>query len=236
MKLAILINALILISAVSADRDHLEVKNVAAPAAAPAAPAAAATQPAVKQIQNRDGAHHHHHHHAHQEFPQASEYQEEEAHAEEPAFEESQQQHVIYEPEAQEAQAPPSFAQPAAYPSYSQPGHTGYYYYYYPVKASKPKFKFPFSKKIPSLKLPEYIGKEGHEGGSSIRNVWAPAVTSLLVASGLYWALPILGLGAGRSGRAFTSSPYLNRENVKAMVQYINRVIERYEEQQQQNL
>ncbi len=82
------------------------------------------------------------------------------------------------------------------------------------------------------LHLPEYIGKDGSEGGSPSMKT-AAAVTSLLVAAtGLFLGLPMLGAGFGRrsdAGPTDAAPAATSREHMKALGQYVTKLIERYE-------
>lgn len=138
---------------------------------------------------------------------------------------------------AQAYSAPaPSYDQPAAAPSYSTPGHQGYYYYYYPVKDSKVKLKLPKLPKmpsLPSLRLPEYYGKDG--GVSSVKSFGVAAITAALVGVGAFLSLPIIGLGVGK--RSFSSlweSEYLSRDNLNVLAEYIINIVDNYKPNNQQ--
>jgi hypothetical protein len=215
--------------------------------------------------QSRDGAHHHHHdHHEHHAAPAPIQYSQPapQAYESQPSYDAAPQQYApappAYEQPAQPAysvpapsydaapqypQAPPSYSpaaapsydQPAPAPSYSTPGHQGYYYYYYPVKDSKVKLKLPKLPKmpsLPSLRLPEYYGKDG--GVSSVKSFGVAAITAALVGVGAFLSLPIIGLGVGK--RSFSSlweSEYLSRDNLNVLAEYVINLVDSYKPNQQ---
>ena len=180
-------------------------------------------------LQNRDGNHHHHHHHeepvgSSQPVYSGQQYQSTPSYHPVPVVEAPA---TSYEETEEEPQ--PTYEEQSA----AAPAHTGYYYYYYPIKSGKAKLKLPtFAKIMSSLRLPQYYAKDDQTSSSSALALGIGAtITSLLLASGFYLAMPLIGLGVGkRSALGNHLTTLINEDNMQALADFILNQIARYEE------